>query len=365
VKPVRVAILGGGAVLSLALVAPFSVLLLAAGGISGSGASCGIAATSGGLPVSTSRQVGQYSASNVAIAGQIIAAGVAAGVDVRGQTIGVMTGIGESGLANIDQGDAVGPDSRGVFQQRAEGWGTYAERMDPYHAAGSFYRALLSVPGWESMSPTAAAHATQRNADPNYYEKFWDDAVSLVSTITGDPTLATTLTAQPAVCAPTGVPDVAGSYALPLPRANLTIEYVSKPHHDHPGADLPAPEGTPIYAVEAGTVTFAGPMSGYGDNFVEVRDAAGWTWYYGHGSAHNVIAGQVVKAGDQIASVGTQGFSTGDHLHLGLNAPGQSPPVTDPSYCPQAVITTLFTSQAPPALSGLSTTNCIGGHIEG
>ena len=87
-----------------------------------------------------------------------------------GQTVAVMTAMGESSLINVDHGDAAGPDSRGLFQQRDNGaWGTYADRMNPQTAATNFYTALLRVEGWETLPPTIAAHRVQRNADPNHY----------------------------------------------------------------------------------------------------------------------------------------------------------------------------------------------------
>lgn len=106
-------------------------------------------------------------------------------------------------------------------------------------------------------------------------------------------------------------------------------------------------------------------MPGFGDHFVAITDSGGWTWYYGHGSAHSVSVGQTVAAGQVIAAVGSEGFSTGPHLHLGLNAPGQSVPTSDPSSCPQDVLAALWSGQPPPALAGLSTTACIGAHLGG
>ena len=51
---------------------------------------------------------------------------------VAAQLIGVQAAIGESTLRVIDFGDGAGPDSRGLFQQRANGaWGSYEDRMDP------------------------------------------------------------------------------------------------------------------------------------------------------------------------------------------------------------------------------------------
>ena len=132
------------------------------------------------------QQVGAYGSEQLSNAAAIIKAGQGLGLSVRDQTIGVMTAIGESSLRVVDHGDTAGPDSRGLFQQRANGaWGTYAERMNPTMSATSFFRALASVQGRDSVAPTIVAHTVQRNADPQYYTKFWDDAVAIVSGLTG------------------------------------------------------------------------------------------------------------------------------------------------------------------------------------
>lgn len=134
--------------------------------------------------------IGPYKGEQLVNAGHIIVAGQRMGLDARTITIGVMTAIGESSLINIDRGDAVGPDSRGLFQQRANGaWGTYEDRMNPQTAATNFFKALLKVPGYAQLEPTIAAHRTQRNANPNHYARFWPDAVQIVSTLTADPSL--------------------------------------------------------------------------------------------------------------------------------------------------------------------------------
>lgn len=132
------------------------------------------------------RQVGAYGSDQLANAAAIIKAGQGLGLSVRDQTIGVMTAIGESSLRVVDHGDTAGPDSRGLFQQRANGaWGSYADRMNPTVSATSFFTALAGVQGRDSVSPTIVAHTVQRNADPQYYTKYWDDAVAIVSGLTG------------------------------------------------------------------------------------------------------------------------------------------------------------------------------------
>src|SRR5664280_2583894 len=169
------------------MAAPLAVVLLFSGSTDPPAGACGPTSPAVGVEAVNVNAVAGLSAEQLHNAGIVIAVGQKMGLDARGQTIGVMTAIGESGLVNIDVGDAAGPDSRGLFQQRAEGWGTYAERMDPATASRSFYQALLRVDGWEALSPTEAAHRTQRNADPHYYTKYLGEAAQVVANATGQP----------------------------------------------------------------------------------------------------------------------------------------------------------------------------------
>lgn len=143
-----------------------------------------------------SGQVGKWKGEQIKNAAVIVSAGKAAGVNQRGQTIAVMTAMGESSLNAVNHGDAAGPDSRGLFQQRAS-WGSFAQRMDPQASATLFNRALLRVEGWADLEPTIAAHRVQRNADPNHYAKFWDDAVQVVASATGQNPAAADAAAAP------------------------------------------------------------------------------------------------------------------------------------------------------------------------
>jgi hypothetical protein len=134
--------------------------------------------------------VAGYGAEQLANAAAIVNAAEALGLDTCAQVIGVMTAMGESSLRVLDRGDAAGPDSRGLFQQRANGaWGSYADRMDPTTSATNFFLALQEVPDWRSLPPTLAAHRTQRNADPDHYARWWDAAVEVVGALAGRPVL--------------------------------------------------------------------------------------------------------------------------------------------------------------------------------
>ena len=83
----------------------------------------------------------------------------------------------------------------------------------------------------------------------------------------------------------------------------------------HAGIDLANSIGTPIHAVSDGVVIDAGPTAGYG-MWVKLRHADGTVTLYGHVNTTTVSVGQRVMAGDQIATMGNRGNSTGPHLHF-------------------------------------------------
>jgi N-acetylmuramoyl-L-alanine amidase len=111
----------------------------------------------------------------------IIAVGRARGVPDYGIIIALATAAQESGLQNLGGGDR---DSVGLFQQRpSTGWGTVAQLTTPTYAAELFYggpsnpnkgrtRGLLDIPGWQSMTLSAAAQAVQISAYPSAYAKW-------------------------------------------------------------------------------------------------------------------------------------------------------------------------------------------------
>ncbi|GAB6060395.1 peptidoglycan DD-metalloendopeptidase family protein [Desulfonatronum parangueonense] len=83
----------------------------------------------------------------------------------------------------------------------------------------------------------------------------------------------------------------------------------------HAGTDLVAPKGTPINAAWDGRVVFVGQRGGYG-NMVVLEHAGGWRSYYAHNEQNKVKVGDMVEAGQNIATVGSSGRSTGPHLHF-------------------------------------------------
>ena len=93
-----------------------------------------------------------------------------------------------------------------------------------------------------------------------------------------------------------------------------------RPGHLHNGVDFLAPSGTPIHAVDAGTITLVEGISqsgGYG-NFVCVQHRPHLASCYAHMSAYasSVHLGARVKRGEVIGLVGSTGSSTAPHLHF-------------------------------------------------
>ncbi|MEU7532030.1 M23 family metallopeptidase [Saccharothrix sp. NPDC042600] len=83
----------------------------------------------------------------------------------------------------------------------------------------------------------------------------------------------------------------------------------------HYGVDIANSIGTPILSAMDGVVIEAGPASGFG-LWVRVQHGDGTVTIYGHVNEILVSEGQQVAAGQQIATMGNRGQSTGPHLHF-------------------------------------------------
>jgi murein DD-endopeptidase MepM/ murein hydrolase activator NlpD len=93
----------------------------------------------------------------------------------------------------------------------------------------------------------------------------------------------------------------------------------------HPGIDIAAHLGDPIYASDNGVVVYAGWNTwGYG-NLVVIDHGNGWQTWYAHNSAIYVSCGQNVYQGNTIAAAGSTGRSTGPHLHFETRFNGTLP----------------------------------------
>ncbi|RKT56298.1 M23 family metallopeptidase [Saccharothrix australiensis] len=111
--------------------------------------------------------------------------------------------------------------------------------------------------------------------------------------------------------------------AASAPRASVvkpaegtfTSGYGSRWGTTHFGVDIANSIGTPILSAMDGVVVEAGPASGFG-LWVRVQHNDGTITVYGHVNEILVAQGQQVGAGQQIATMGNRGQSTGPHLHF-------------------------------------------------
>jgi murein DD-endopeptidase MepM/ murein hydrolase activator NlpD len=86
------------------------------------------------------------------------------------------------------------------------------------------------------------------------------------------------------------------------------------PEGMHVGNDVPCATGTPVRALVAGVVVFAGT---YGDlgKLVVVRDRYGRCWGSAHLSRINVKKGQRVRRSTIVGASGMTGNTGGPHVH--------------------------------------------------
>jgi murein DD-endopeptidase MepM/ murein hydrolase activator NlpD len=115
----------------------------------------------------------------------------------------------------------------------------------------------------------------------------------------------------------------------PMTDFRLTTCYCMRWGQMHYGLDMAGPLGTPIYSAADGVVIRAGSASGFG-NAVYIQDAEGNVHIYGHMRYYDVEAGDIVHAGDEIAQVGNEGYSTGPHLHYEIHRGGEDGRPIDP-----------------------------------
>jgi murein DD-endopeptidase MepM/ murein hydrolase activator NlpD len=82
----------------------------------------------------------------------------------------------------------------------------------------------------------------------------------------------------------------------------------------HKGLDIATRKGDPIIATADGVVSYTGFKGLLGKTLV-IDHGHGMMTRYGHAQDIMVKAGDVVKRGEKIATIGTTGRSTGPHLH--------------------------------------------------
>lgn len=234
-------------------------------------------------------------------------------------------------------------DSLGLFQMRPlAGWGTVAELMDSTYQARAFFggphgpnhgspRGLLDIPGWRSLPRGAAAQAVEVSAFPDRYARYEPVAEAILGALTKRSGADTHVAETRRIVFP--LP--AGTWHPTSPYGWRT-DPVTGSRSLHTGADFAAPLGTPILAVADGRVVFAGAVSsGYGHLILIQHTIDGEAVYSGYAHMYaagiHVRSGDAVAAGEQIADVGTDGKSTGPHLHFEVRPDGAYASPIDPA----------------------------------
>jgi len=116
-----------------------------------------------------------------------------------------------------------------------------------------------------------------------------------------------------------------GSFIMPVEgrvSTSFGLERYVNGHfsYRHRGVDLACPEGTPVKAAAAGTVSLADDAFILHGKTIILDHGQGVSSLYLHLSAIEVTAGQQVEAGQVIGRVGSTGVATGPHLHFAVYA---------------------------------------------
>ncbi|SER64174.1 murein hydrolase activator EnvC [Psychrobacillus sp. OK032] len=89
----------------------------------------------------------------------------------------------------------------------------------------------------------------------------------------------------------------------------------------HYGVDFANSIGTPVVSAADGVVSYASPLSTYGNVIMVTHsiDGQSFTSLYAHLSSIKVSVGQAVSKGQTIGGLGNTGNSTGPHLHFEIH----------------------------------------------
>ncbi|GGD59834.1 M23/M56 family metallopeptidase [Lacimicrobium alkaliphilum] len=115
-----------------------------------------------------------------------------------------------------------------------------------------------------------------------------------------------------------------GNWIMPVaePVVSSVFGHVATFRHNrvHQGVDFKGPVGTAVQASAAGQVMIADDISlnpSYG-KVVLVRHGDGWQTLYAHLDSIDVQAGEQIKQGQAVGTMGATGKVTGPHLHFEL-----------------------------------------------
>jgi lipoprotein NlpD len=108
---------------------------------------------------------------------------------------------------------------------------------------------------------------------------------------------------------------VRGLFAWPVASGSVTSGFGPRGRGFHDGIDIAAAVGTAVIAAADGEVIYADSLPGYG-NVVILRHRDGYATVYAHNRKNLVREGTKVRRGQEIATLGDSGRTTGANLHF-------------------------------------------------
>ena len=147
----------------------------------------------------------------------------------------------------------------------------------------------------------------------------WRETIQWQLPVASRTTVGPSGSGEPGSCSGT-LSGPSGGYNFIWPANNHYLSGWDYNPHTHPGLDIAAGLGAPIYASETGVVVFSGwSTRGYG-NLIIVDHGNGWQTAYAHLSQINYGCGQAVAQGQLLGLAGSSGNSTGPHLHFEMRS---------------------------------------------
>ncbi|WP_407649713.1 M23 family metallopeptidase [Goodfellowiella coeruleoviolacea] len=254
---------------------------------------------------------GVFASASAPLAANVGLAAAALGTDLDGAAQTTTTSAAASGatttsatpaVADRDQAGVVTHASRLLNGERVKAQ-LHADTL-ALHAVGLDQQAKQ-----QQAEAEAARAAEAQQADSGAAESSESDEAD-----EADESAASTEQAPAATSATTASVSAGARFVLPT-QGVFTSGFGGRWGTTHYGIDLANVIGTPVLSVADGTVVEAGPASGFG-LWVRVQHDDGTITVYGHVNEILVQQGQRVAAGEEIATMGNRGNSTGPHLHF-------------------------------------------------
>lgn len=111
------------------------------------------------------------------------------------------------------------------------------------------------------------------------------------------------------------VPSGAVPFLWPVEGGRLASSFGPRDASHHDGIDISAPSGTPVRAARDGRVLYSDTLRGYG-NLIILEHDGGYATVYAHNRENRADRGDSVRQGEQIATVGETGKTSGPNLHF-------------------------------------------------